>query len=518
MFRWGYARIKGLRDALAAGRIDEAYERLVRADLHKTSRDSSLVDELSRQLAARARIQAHAGELSAALSDLQKLETLERLDADSSALRQRVSAELAAREQRHRAEGEAFHRAASAVEEGRLESGRVAIEKLEDPQRREKLREELDIRLARASEILKQAQAALLSGDALAAARHWQEAAQRHGRSTELDAFLSPLVAKLRESLDAWLRQGHIERLRLAIDSLGETICADPALRELGRTVEAAQRAGGQMFAADFQGLRDTLLRLRSSRNDAPWINAALDAVGRLLAARDELLASPIGGMSSIPGTPAARMPSAPTPLRENQARTRQPLLMLVDGAGSALLLQSERVTIGRAGGSTEPLLPLPADLQSHHADIIFDGDEYYLVARGPTRLNQREVSRARLRSGDRIVLGGSAKMIFERPSAKSDTAVLRLSDRSRAPQDVSTVVLFRGEMLIGPEPSSHIRTREGQSRVVLFERDAGLWARLGAGRAGGEATPVTLRETRDFGDVRLTVKSYEARETPGIL
>lgn len=517
MFRWGNARLKGLQDAIREGRVDEAYDRVIRAEIHKLSRHNSLVDELVRLLAARARVRASSGQLREALVDLEKLATLEKLDSDTTALHQRLQVEIAAREKRHKEDGAAYHRAAQAVDRGRLDSGRVAVDRLEDPQRREKLREELDIRLARASELLGQAQAALERNDVLAAARHWQDATQRHGRTAELDAFLGALVARLRTTLDDWLGKGQLERLRHAVDSLSGLVTADPSLEEYANAVAVTQRANRQLLSADFVGLRDTLLRLRSARRDAGWIPAALDAVDRVLAGRDELLACPIGSMPSARGAaPAQAAEGAQLALVENQARTRQSVLALIDGAGSALLLPSERVTIGRAGGSADPLLPLPADLQSHHADIIYDGEDYYLVAHGPARLNQRSVSRARLRSGDRIVLGGSAKMIFERPSAKSDTAVLRLSDRTRAPQDVSVVALFRGELVIGPEASCHVRTREGQSRVVLFERDGGLWARLGNDHAGGPATPVTLRETRDFGDVRLTVKLYEARETPG--
>jgi hypothetical protein len=168
-------------------------------------------------------------------------------------------------------------------------------------------------------------------------------------------------------------------------------------------------------------------------------------------------------------------------------------------------------VKLGRVGGPVD--VPLPGNVQANHADIIRDGEDYFLVALGPARVNQRPAQRVLLRDGDRIVLADSAKMTFHQPSAKSATAVLKLSSRSRLPQDVECVVLFDGTCTLGPHQSAHVRTREGETRVVVYEWEGRLFARSdpsGQARAG-RGSPLALGETRDFGDVRLTVKEYMA-------
>ncbi|HUU98186.1 MAG TPA: hypothetical protein VM487_20840, partial [Phycisphaerae bacterium] len=116
----------------------------------------------------------------------------------------------------------------------------------------------------------------------------------------------------------------------------------------------------------------------------------------------------------------------------------------------------------------------------------------------------------------DRIVFGPKAKMVFRKPTAKSESAVLNLSDRCRLPQDVSHVVLFKDTALLGPQASCHIRTREGQTRLVLFERAGYLYARQtgSGGRPVGPAEAVRLGDTHEYGDQRVTVKRYEVRDS----
>jgi hypothetical protein len=189
----------------------------------------------------------------------------------------------------------------------------------------------------------------------------------------------------------------------------------------------------------------------------------------------------------------------------------RAGLLMLVDGAGSNLLVPQDCVRLGRAGASQPADVPIPAEIQSHHADIVRDGDDYFLTALGPVRVNHREVKRTLLRDGDRITLGAACRLQFRQPSTRSASAVLALSHRCRLPQDVSAVILFRETCLIGPQASCHVRTGEGRTQVVLFERGGGLYGREAAAAGGklGDPKPLALGRPAEFGELRVTVKEY---------
>ena len=532
--RWLNTSIRAAETALGDGRIDEAYDRLTSPDARRDRRADRLLDELGRRLMARARLHAQAGRYRDVLSDLDKLAGIDRVGGDAIALRKRVEDEQAQRVARHTAENDAFQRASDQLQAGRLETGRISIEQLEDPQRRERLREELDARMQRSEQLLGQARSALAAGDALTAATFWREARERFGRTDSADALASELSAALRRQIDGWIGGGALERLGPALAAIAALLPLAPVLAEQQRAIELIQTAAAQLNRSDFVALRDTLLRLTSARGDASWARETLKHVEQLDAARAGLLSSPLGRLSAAveknreiliaPETIAAQdvrraAPAAPQPPPVPARPSAAPLLLLIDGTGSALVLRRDIVKIGRAGGSSGIDVPMPADIQSHHADVLYNGEDYFLVAHGPVRVNQRSVSRTLLRDGDRIALGASTKLVFQKPSAKSETAVLRLADRCRLPQDVSLVVLFRDTCLIGPQESCHVRTREGDDRVVIFERDGKLLARRQSSNSPNRSPAVELSPAApiEIGEMRLTAKEYDARERGGM-
>jgi hypothetical protein len=101
--------------------------------------------------------------------------------------------------------------------------------------------------------------------------------------------------------------------------------------------------------------------------------------------------------------------------------------------------------------------------------------------------------------------------MTFHKPSSKSESAVLRLSHRCRLAQDVGDVVLFRDTCLIGAGKTCHVRTREDDGQVVLFERGGTLCARQtgGDGHLTAPVQAVRGGQTIEFGVLRVTVKPY---------
>src|SRR5574337_1572657 len=98
--RWQCARLKAAENALNAGSLDEAYNRLSEPEIRTMSRAAALLERLARQLFARARLHAQAGRYLESLSDLDGVRVIEREDADVQTLRQRVEAELQTRAKR----------------------------------------------------------------------------------------------------------------------------------------------------------------------------------------------------------------------------------------------------------------------------------------------------------------------------------------------------------------------------------------------------------------------------------
>lgn len=527
--RWLFSRTKAAENALREGRIDEAYDRLCDPAVAGLHGAEALLDELAKALGARARLHVQAGRFGHALDDLERVQRLGRETAELAALRQRAARELARRAAMEAEQKQALDRAASDVEGGRLESGRLAVERLGPLAAGEQVRRELDIRLARSEQLLEQAVAALQGGELLAACRYWNEAVQRHGRTRRSDAVADELWPALRAQLGRWVAEGRLDRFLVAMEAAGELRGRDAEWDELERVALLTRQAARELTVRDFQGVREILLRLGAARPDAQWVKEALGAVSGILEGWSGLLASPLGLLdtslreTSGIGTAQTVFPRQNTGGEKLRAEAGDaapldvgPLLVLVDGTGSFCLTTRDVVSLGRLSGGARVDVPLSADLQSRHAEIARIGEDYFLTALGPVRVNHGPVQRTLLRHGDRIVLGAQVKMIFCKPSLKSDTAVLKLADTCRMPLDVGAVVLFRETCVLGPQGTCHVRTREGESRLVLFERSGRLFGRLDASRGmvqdrpAERARPVPAGATLDFGDIRLTVKPYE--------
>lgn len=523
--RWFFVKLRAAEKALEQGRLDDAYAAAVNHGFRADSRGQKLLDALVKPLIARARLHRQAGRYSDALADLDKLEAIDRAGPDVQTLRQQVLEEMRRGAADAAEQHEAAVRAADRLRAGRLETGRIDIERVEDSRRRADLAEELQRRVQRGSELLRQAREALDRDDLLVAVRFWQEACNRFGRTAESNETAARLAAACRRALDRWHQEGRLERLLVAGPGIGALVAHDPTLAEHERLLELCARAAGQLAARDYDGLRRTLLRIKAAGGEAAWVTAALAALAQIGEGQELLLASPLGLFMSVPGGPVeetrmTRPAQAGTadaghedqPCERNAARLDEALLLLVDGGGSSLLLRSDLIRLGRAGSSAGIDVPIPADVQSHHADLVRRGDDCFLTAYGPVEVNQSRIEHVLLRDGDRIVLGGKAKITFVKPSSVSASAVLRMSHRCRLPQDVSEVILFRDTCLIGPDVACHVRTNADHGRVVLFERAGCLRARQTAGRhyLSNDVRSVAVGDTVELGDLRFTIKRYE--------
>ena len=521
--RWLFVRLNAAEKALRQGRIDDACAAAQQPDLGAHPRGQRLLDDLIRPLISRARLHRQAGRYLEALKDLDQLDAIGRGGPDVQTLRRRIEHEMHQDADYNAEQRDAYNKAADRLRAGRLESVRIDLDQVEDSRKREDLAEDLDRRLARGAQILDQTVEALERGDVLVAIRHWSDTCRRHGRTRAADDVAAKLASSLRQAIADWHTAGRIEQVLAARDGLATLLPCDPSLAESERIVDLCGRAVHLLGSADYTALRQTLLRLKSARGGAPWVDTALDALARVAEGQEVLMASPLGLFASQAGDSAAKQavhadPSSPEALARTRIvdpdglRLDRPLLVLVDDGGSSLLVAGDRVRLGRVDTRADIDVPIPGDVQSHHADIIRRGDDYFLAAHGPVRVNNhRRVEHALLHDGDRIVLGSNARMVFRKPSSRSESATLRLSHRCRLPQDVSNVVLFRQTCLVGATPSSHLPTRVADGTVVLFERDGTLHARQTSGTKErcAASRAVVAGQTLEFGELRLTVKPY---------
>jgi len=314
---------------------------------------------------------------------------------------------------------------------------------------------------------------------------------------------------------------------------------ADAQRIEAAELVERARRVGRLCERRDYSEALREVQRLRRLAPKAAWLKEAEDKLTRIDQATDALLAGPIGLLvrpeSAVEVSPASprhaarviRADAASPTAGEHAALAGggmlpDRLLVLVDGAGSYLLVRKDRATIGRLqqprsgeGGGSIADVALLADIASEHAEIARVEDDYFAVARRELFVNGRAVSQAMLADGDRLRIGRSAELTFRVPSRRSASAVLDLASRARMGGDVRRVILFSGHAMIGAGRSCHVRVPTAARELVLFERAGALYVRAFAAspeeRFNGErAIPIVPGRHVEIEGIGISVKPWE--------
>lgn len=507
--RWTNARLRTAERALEAGRLDEALAAATHPSLAEHSKAAKILDQLTPPLLARARVHTQAGRYGEALADLDRLANLNRGEPERSELRYRILNEQAERQHHHAHATETYQAAKAQVAEGRLESARLVVDRVDNEKRREKLLADLDVRAERSAQLLAQAADALQRNDLAAASRYWDEAVKRHGRTAASDAVLDQLRPQLAKTLTRWLADGEVVRYSKTVKLLSSVLEADPALAEFVRTANMLDKAAKELAQRDYDAAKRSLLKLAGAAEGADWAQRLLAALGRIQAASDELLASPLGVMlpdSFATPTGAEEKPEEIDLSPESPKGMQLPAsVLMLDGASAALMLTRDVLRIGRQSQNAEVDIALSADVENHHADIYRQGEDYFLVAHATTSVNHKRVTQVMLRDGDRIKFAERAKFIFRRPSRRSLTAVLSASGHQRLDHDVSEVVLLSDTCLIGPNGRAHLQTPASATRLVISVAGDTLWVRdLEDGT--GRGTALRNGQHCQIGDQGITV------------
>jgi hypothetical protein len=146
-----------------------------------------------------------------------------------------------------------------------------------------------------------------------------------------------------------------------------------------------------------------------------------------------------------------------------------------IDGVGGYLLCLANKITIGQATPEAGVDVPLFADISRHHATLTRDPEGYLLEAVRSVLVNDRQVDRALLHSGDRVTLGKSCQFLFSQPVAVSASAVMQLVSGHRLRVSVDSVLMMAESLVLGPGPQAHVVVPDLHQPLVLFRGKDGL-------------------------------------------
>ncbi|MFM8272338.1 MAG: FHA domain-containing protein, partial [Gemmata sp.] len=181
-----------------------------------------------------------------------------------------------------------------------------------------------------------------------------------------------------------------------------------------------------------------------------------------------------------LPEHTVARPPAASGPMLSSASGAAQPkrFLLWVDGVGGYLVCLSNRVTFGQATADGPVDVPLFADVSRTHAELTRDAEGYVIESGRGIRVNGTETNRTVLDGGDRVTLGSSCQFVFHKPVALSSSARLELTSGHRLPVSVEAVLLMGNELILGPEPDSHIPLKVPEP-VLIYRSREGLSVRV---------------------------------------
>lgn len=264
------------------------------------------------------------------------------------------------------------------------------------------------------------------------------------------------------------------------------------AQRDLAARSERARVARQNLFEAverkewsEVHRWADDLLSVAPDHRDARRLQA--EAWARMTGAdptsKPGSVPKPAGGAGAACGS---NFGSAPTvgfaPAVAPVAAPRR-LYLSLDGVGAFLLLLNPRISIGAEANPARIDVPVTAGLQRVHAEIARDDEGGYLIEpsgpAAPVAVNGEPVSgRRALKSGDEVTLGASCRFRFERPNPLSGTAVLTPLSAHRMAGHVTALVMVASNLIVGPDEEAHVPVPKADGELIFYTTADGLGVR----------------------------------------
>jgi len=503
-------RLKAAENALRDGSLDEAFRLASAPDLRKSRRAVAVLASVGEKLLERARKHFKADQFTEALTDLDKAETCGVKLDEIAEMKDYVVTVATEAKRQETSRQQRLRAAKKRIEVGSLSAGRKIIESaIERDAEAKRLAKSIDRRREQANALVQQSQRQLDQGQTSAAVERLLAAKQLDTHDEAVAAMETQICKVVLGEARQAIQQGRLNRAadQLAnLRSLGES---DPLRRELMELLTLARSAGDSLRRNRYADARREAMALGRCLPAAKWVDKTIKQLKMIDELDAELKAGPLADLIHQPQF--AEIPPSGTGFQPVKSQVRNlcynetvaipaasrnvgsryaRLLLLVDGAGSFLVLRKDRVSIGRAVSDQPADVPIFSDLAQQHAQIARVDEDYFLFSQKEVQVAGKTGRQQLLRNGDRVVLGRRAKFEFRLPSRKSLTAVLTLSDTTKMPNDVRHVILFHEHATIGNSSTTHIRCRNAQQSLVFFEREGGLWVRPGGRVAAADQSP----------------------------
>lgn len=177
------------------------------------------------------------------------------------------------------------------------------------------------------------------------------------------------------------------------------------------------------------------------------------------------------------------------------KSTSRAAHILQVDGLGSLLLLQNDRVSIGTASSSMRCDLTLQTEGDSVPMLICRDDEDYFAES----------TSRRLLASGDSITVGQRGRLRFTKPVPASSSAILEVTGAKLPRRDIRRVVLLADSLLFGSSACHFCLPVDGMP-IIMQPSEAGYTLH----RQGGfDIKSLAVGDSVRIDDTRFALTPY---------
>lgn len=447
--------------ALAASRLDDAFEVLTTSK-ERTHRDAQkMIDQLANRFVERAQQHLAANRLQDAEHDANRAL---KLAGNRLEIAQVFAAVQTAKQKanvRHQGRDQILKEVRQQADVGQFSLGKRLLNEMplsdlsergvEVAQEAEQL---LDHRRQVIEHIVQQIADAAKneSSDAvIAKLRDLTDAQQSH---PDISRFKTAAIRSICEDATRTIVDGRIDKAISAFESVQNW--KHPAIEELAKLLSRCSAVNAAISRQDFS-TAETNLRLLNQLVSAKWISIALKQIQAIGEQLKEIHSGPLGLLTQFDRTileaSPAQLNHTPklTPQRAAQTNaTSSGRVLQVDGIGSLLLQTHDVVSIGTASRTRPVDVGLLTDGQTEPIVIRRTSEDYFAESALPFIVNGKKAHRHLLQNADSIEVGDRGRLKFSKPVAASSSAVLTLSGAKLQRRDIRHIVLLSDSVLFG--------------------------------------------------------------------
>lgn len=477
-------RLKQCEHAIAAGRLDEAFDLARQPDMRAHRQGQELIGRLVPALIARGRQHLAAGRLIQAAADCEKAAQIGGNLADVAQLRDAVNHAMRQTDQANRRVGNAVATARRHIDQGQLSVGQQLLEAISSPDARvDGLKHDLAARRAGLESRLKKASDAFDSGDWETAVDHLAAMTRGDSADTALRQLCGKISQRVSTEIHREFESGKLNVAAALLSRLDKLPVQSVETDSIRKSLDQCRVACDLIKTNQPRQAEDLLRRLAALWPDAAWLSKSVEHTSQLGNALSQVHGSPLFLVEVFspkrPTTPAhaptiAPPRMAPTP----EIPVAKSICLHVDGIGSYQVVTNAAVSLGPAGASRSVDIPLMLDASVPIVTLTRSDGDYFLRAPEPVLVNQSPTTNKLLRDADQISLGRRCRLTFRRPSAASGSAVLDLSGARIPGATVNQIILMDREIIIGPGSAAHVRVDDLPAPLVLQRRGDALYCR----------------------------------------